>query len=305
MPAQAANRSLADLSDRLGALVDGVASKLVAIRSRRRTSLSGFVWRPGLVITAEEALEADEDIAILRPDGTSVAAGLVGRDPTTDIVLLRTEEQPVGELALAPTASLRAGHVVVAAGCRPEGPTAAFGIVSLAGGPWRSLRGGMIDRRIHLDLRLDPRAEGGLAIDAGGNAIGMTVLGPRGGALVIPSETIERVAQQLLQHGRVARGYLGLGLQPVRIDRGTAAAPERDDTRGLIVVSVDSDGPGQRAGIKQGDILIRWNDHAVQSVRSVHSLLGPESVGQSVRIEILRAGERLALSIEIGERPGL
>ena len=304
MPAQAANRSLADLSDRLGTLVDGVASRLVAIRSRRRASLSGFVWRPGLVVTAEEALEAEEYIAILGPDGTWVGAGLVGRDPTTDIVLLRTEEQPVGELALAPTANLRAGHVVVAAGCRPEGPTAAFGIVSLAGGPWRSLRGGMIDRRIHLDLRLDPRAEGGLAIDAGGNAIGMTVLGPRGGALVIPSETIERVAQQLLQHGRVARGYLGLGLQPVQIDRGTAAALERADTRGLIVVSVDAEGPGQRAGVKQGDILTRWNEHALQSVRSVHSLLGPESVGQPAQVEILRAGERLTLTIEIGERPG-
>lgn len=305
MSAQAASHSLADLSDHLGALVDGVAPRLVVIRSRRRSSLSGFVWRPGFVVTAEEALEADDDIAVLRSDGTSVTASLVGRDPTTDIVLLRTEEQPVGEITLAPTSGLRAGHVVVAAGCRPEGTTAAFGIVSLAGGPWRSLRGGMIDRRLHLDLRLDPRAEGGLAIDAGGNAVGMTVLGPRGGALVIPSETIERVAQQLLQHGRIARGYLGLGLQPVRIDQGAAADLGIADTRGVIVVSVDSDGPGQKAGVKQGDILIRWNEHALQSVRSVHSLLGPESVGQSAQIDVLRAGDRIALTIEIGERPRL
>jgi S1-C subfamily serine protease len=303
MPAQAASRSLADLSDHLSALIDGVAPRLVAIRGRRRASLSGFVWRPGLVITAEEALEADEDIAVLRPDGSSVTASLVGRDPTTDIVLLRTEEQPVGDLAFAPTAGLRTGHVVVAAGFRPEGPTAAFGIVSLAGGPWRSLRGGSIDRRLHLDLRLDPRAEGGLAVDSGGNAVGMTVLGPRGGALVIPSETIERVAQQLLQHGRVARGYLGLGLQPVRIDQATAQAGGLAGTRGLIVVSVDPDGPGQKAGIKQGDVLIRWNGHALQSVRGIYVLLGPESVGQSVQIELLRAGERQTLAVKIEDRP--
>jgi S1-C subfamily serine protease len=181
--------------------------------------------------------------------------------------------------------------------------SAAFGIVALAGGPWRSLRGGHIDRRLHLDLRLGVRSEGGAALDLNGGIIGMTVLGPRGRVLVIPSETIGRVAQQLLDHGRVARGYLGLGLQPVPIDQAIADASGLTDARGLIVISVDSNGPGQKAGLKQGDILIRWNSDPLHSVRRVYTLLGPESVGQSVQLGILRAGEPISLAVEIAERP--
>jgi S1-C subfamily serine protease len=130
----------------------------------------------------------------------------------------------------------------------------------------------------------------------------MTVLGPRGRVLVIPSETIERVAQQLLAHGRIARGYLGLGLQPVRIDRTMADAAGLAEPKGLIVISVDPNGPGQRAGIKQGDILIRWDADPLHSVRGVYTLLGPESVGQSVALGMLRAGKQISLTVEIEER---
>jgi S1-C subfamily serine protease len=120
--------------------------------------------------------------------------------------------------------------------------------------------------------------------------------------LVIPSETIERVAQQLLAHGRIARGYLGLGLQPVRIDQTIADAAGLAEAKGLIVISVDPNGPGQRAGIKQGDMLIRWNTDSLHSVRRVHTLLGPESVGQSITLGMLRAGKQISLTVEIAER---
>jgi len=133
----------------------------------------------------------------------------------------------------------------------------------------------------------------------------MTVLGPRGRVLVIPSETVERVAQHLLDHGRVARGYLGLGLQPVRIDQTVADAAGLTEPKGLMVINVDSKGPGQTAGIKQGDILIRWNGDPLHSIRRVYILLGPESVGQSVAIGILRAGKQISVAVTIAERPNL
>lgn len=303
MPDPSAGSSSRAILDRAADLLDSVAPWLVTIHGRKRGTSSGFLWRPGLAVTAEEALEADEDVTITRPDGSQVAADLVGRDPSTDIALLRIEEQPLEEIALDPTDGLRAGHPILAAGRQPEGLIAALGIVALAGGPWRSLRGGLIDRRLHLDLRLDFQAEGGVALDASGRVIGMTVLGPRGRVLVIPSETIGRVAPQLLEKGHVARGYLGLGLQPVRIDKAAADAAGLVEPRGLIVISVDRDGPGQSAGIRQGDILIRWNTDPVPSVRHVHRLLGPESVGQSVDLGILRAGEHMSLAVEIRERP--
>lgn len=294
--------SLDAISDRFAGLCDEIAARLVAIQAPRRRSSTGLIWRPGLVLTAEEALESDEDIRITRPDGSQVAASLVGRDPSTDIALLRTEEQPIADAPFAATSGLRAGHLVLAVGRQSEGLCAAFGIVALAGGSWRSLRGGHIDRRLQLDLKLDPRSEGGVALDINGRILGMTVLGPRGRVLVIPSETIERVAPQLLSHGRIARGYLGLGLQPVRIDQNVADAAGLAESRGLIVISVDPNGPGKRAEIKQGDILVRWNADPLHSVRRVYTLLGPESVGQSVTLGMLRAGQQISLTVEIAER---
>lgn len=296
------NISLEAISDRVADLCDGIAPRLVAIHGPRRRSSSGFIWRPGLVLTAEEALETDEDIPITRADGSQVPASLVGRDPSTDIALLRTEEQPIAHVPFADTSGLRIGHLVLAAGRRSEGVCAAFGIIALAGSSWRSLRGGHIDRRLHLDLKLDARSEGGAALDINGQIIGMTVLGPGGRVLVIPSETIERVAPQLLAHGRIARGYLGLGLQPVRIDQTIADAAGLADPKGLIVISVDPNGPGQRAGIKQGDILIRWDADPLHSVRRVYTLLGPESVGQTITLGMLRAGKPISLTVEIADR---
>jgi S1-C subfamily serine protease len=164
------------------------------------------------------------------------------------------------------------------------------------------LRGGHIDRRLYLDIKLDARSEGGAALDIDGKILGMTVLGPRGRVLVIPSETIERVAQQLLAHGRIARGYLGLGFQPVRIDQTVADAAGLAEPRGLIVISVDPNGPGQRSEIKQGDILIRWDANPLYSVRGVYTLLGPESVGRSITLGMLRAGKQISVTVEIAER---
>jgi S1-C subfamily serine protease len=294
--------SLDAISDRIADLCDGIAPRLVAIHGPRRRSSTGIIWRPGLVLTAEEALEADEDIVITRPDGNQVVASLIGRDPSTDVALLRTEEQPIADIPFADTSELRVGHLVLAVGRQSEGVCAALGILALAGGPWRSLRSGQIDRRLHLDLKLDARSEGGATLDINGKILGMTVLGPRGRVLVIPSETIERVAQQLLAHGRIARGYLGLGLQPVRIDQTIADAAGLAQPKGLIVISVDAKGPGQRAGIKQGDILIRWDADPLHSVRCVYTLLGPESVGQSITLGMLRSGKQISLTVEIVER---
>jgi S1-C subfamily serine protease len=303
MPDPSAGFSLATISDLAADLLDGIAPRLVTIHGRRRGTSSGILWRPGVVVTAEEALEADEDVTVTRPDGSQVTAAIIGRDPSTDIALLRIEEQPLEEITFHPTGGLRAGHPILAAGRQPEGLSAAFGIVALVGAPWRSLRGGQIDRRIHLDHRLDFQSEGGVALDTSGRIVGMTVLGPRGRVLVIPSETIERVAPQLLDKGHVARGYLGLGLQPVHIDKATADAAGLTEPRGLIVISVDQDGPGQTAGIRQGDILVRWDRDALPSVRRVYMLLGPESVGQSVDLGIVRAGAHMTLAVEIRERP--
>ena len=168
-------------------------------------------------------------------------------------------------------------------------------MVSRSTGAWQSLRGGDIDARVELDVRLRRSAEGGLVLDAGGQAIGMAVFAPRRQALVVPAATIERVADALATHGRIARGYLGLAMQPVALD-GTRRS-------GVMVMSVDSHGPGAAAGMQQGDIILACNGDPVGQVRALVRKLGPETVGQSVTLEVSRGGQVQPVRIAVGERP--
>jgi S1-C subfamily serine protease len=173
--------------------------------------------------------------------------------------------------------------------------TVALGVVSLSGPAWRSLRGGEIDARLELDARLRRRSEGAVAVDASGQAFGMAVFAPRRRTLVIPAATVNRVAARLETHGRIARGYLGLGLHPVAVDNGGGA--------GAMVVSVDPKGPGAAAGIHQGDVLVGWDGKPVGGVRPLLRTLGPDSVGRKVTLELRRGGQTQQVVLTIAERP--
>ncbi|MGH6799054.1 MAG: S1C family serine protease, partial [Roseiarcus sp.] len=194
-----------------------------------------------------------------------------------------------------PTAAAPAvGALAVVAGARESAANAALGVVSFVGPQWRSLRGGVIDARIELDAALARASEGGLALDASGQAFGMAVFGPRRRTLVIPMATIDRVADLLATKGRIARGYLGLGLQPVKLDAGGT---------GAMATSVDAKGPGAAAGVRQGDIIVAWNGEPIRGVHQLVRALGPDSVGASVRLTLRRAGEPIEATLTIGERP--
>lgn len=286
------NAALVHLSAALAGLVAKAAPSIVSVRSHRSQS-SGFAWRPGLVVTADEALSEEGEFAVTVPGGDSAPAQLVGRDATTDVALLRIDRSDLPPLPLTAT-SLAVGALAVAVGSDDGAPIAALGVVSREGGPWRSLRGGEIDARIELDLRLRRRAEGGVALDASGAAFGMAVFGPRRRVLVIPAATIERVAAKLASDGRIPRGYLGLGLHPVALTGGGA---------GAMVMSVDPKGPGAAAGVHQGDVIVALNGEPIRHVQSLLRALGPDRVGQTVTLDLRRAGETRQLSLTIGERP--
>lgn len=281
---------LSSLSTALAATIATAAPSLVSVHSHRSRA-TGFVWKPGLIITADEALADDGDIIVAFADGTTRAASIAGRDHTTDIALLRfdgTDVAPMPLMAEVPPL----GALAVIAAADQGTPVAALAMVSKSAGPWCSLRGGDIAARIELDTRLRPSSEGGLVLDATGHAIGMAVRGPRR-TLVIPTATIERVAGRLETHGRIARGYLGAGLQPVRLDDGL----------GAMVMSIDKSGPAAAAGLRQGDIITALNKEPFRGMRGLMRELGPDSVGAVVELAALRAGEPVQVALTIGERP--
>jgi S1-C subfamily serine protease len=286
---------LVAFSDHAAQLVERAAGGIVSVHSGGRRSSSGIHWRSGIIVTAEEVLEGDDDIKVTLAGGRLAEATLVGRDPTTDVALLRFQPDGLGIAQTADAASLRAGHLVLALGNYQGDPVVSLGIVALAGGAWHSMRGGAIDSLVRLDLGLSPAAQGGAVLDARGRVVGMAVLGPRRRALAIPTATIERVVDQLLAKGHVFRGYLGAGLQPVRL-------PAVGGGRGILVVSIDPEGPAARAGVLVGDIVTAWNAKPVERVREVMRLLGPDSVGQAVDLGLLRGGAPTALKVVIGER---
>ena len=292
---------LQSFSAALAELVARGAGHVVSVQSHRARA-SGIAWRPGLIVTADEALgdealdnealAGDGKIAVTLPDGTTVPATIAGRDPTTDIALLRiarADLPPPPAAAPAPP-----GALALVLSAQDGAPSVALGVVARAGGAWRSLRGGEIDARIELDAAPRRAAEGGLVLDAAGGALGMAVFGPRRRVLVIPGATIDRVAGMLAAHGRIARGYLGLALQPVPVEGGGA---------GIMVISVDPRGPGAAAGIFQGDVIVAWAGEKVRGVRALLRTLGPATIGEVVPLTLQRAGAPVALNITIGERP--
>lgn len=284
---------LEQLSAAMADAVAAASGSVVAVHAGRSRT-SGFAWRDGLIVTCEEALPDDAtDLSVHLPGGTSAQATFVGRDPGTDIALLRIDGAPPSPTAFDAT-PVRAGSIALALGSVAGTAVAAAGVVALSGPAWRSLRGGEIEARIELGLTMRRSAEGGLALDALGRAIGMSVFGPRRRVLVIPGATIERVAAQLAAHGRVPRGYLGVALQPVKVE---------PDAIGAMVMGVDRDGPAAAAGLHQGDVILAWNGEPLRSVQMLLRALGPASVGTVVKLSLQRAGGSVEAEITIGERP--
>ena len=281
--------TLASLSSALSETIARAAPAIVSVHSHRARA-SGFVWKTGLIVTADEALADEGEIEIQFADGSRRQAAVAGRDHTTDVALLRVDGD-VAPIKLSVEIPALGSLAVIVAADRGA-PIARLGMVSRSGAAWRSLRGGEIDARIELDVRLRHSQQGGLALNAAGVPFGMAVLGPRR-VLTIPSATIERVAAQLEKNGRIARGYLGVGLQPVRLDDGL----------GAMVMNVDKAGPSAAAGIRQGDVIIAVNGERLSGVRALSRGLGPQSVGSVVELTVHRGGEPLNFKVTVGERP--
>lgn len=291
---------LAALADVLVARFAAARDSVAAVRISEKAHLGAILWRPDVLVTSEQSLPDRDALDVVLHDGTCVPGKLSGRDPSTNVAVIRLEKATT-----APTLSASVPHVgtlVIAAGSDGGGHASArLGIVNAVGPEWHSMSGGRIEARIQLDIRLAASEEGGPAFDAAGGWLGMTTFGPRGQILVIPAATVERIAPALLAAGRVPRGWLGVALRPVAVpDELRDAAGE---ATGLMVMSLSSEGPAAKAGVVPGDIVLSVDGRSARRLRSVLAHLGSDSVGKSVSLRLIRGGAVIAVEVTITERP--
>jgi S1-C subfamily serine protease len=294
---------LVSFSEELASTVARAGQSVVAVHGRSRFDSSGVHWSPGIIVTADHALRRDEDIRITAPEGSRVNAELVGRDPGTDLAVLRA----TGLTASTAEKSAKTpapGSVILAVGRFKDSASAAFGVLSSVSGESQTWRGGRLDQVVRVDVALHPAASGGAIVDAEGKLVGIaTPVLSRVAVFAIPPVTVQRVVETLLAHGRIPRGYLGVGLQPVAIPEHLKSALNLAGTTGLIVISVDPDAPAGKAGVTIGDVLIELSGSTIQRPEDVQQALGSGSVGKKVNARLLRGGKPVDVEVTVGERP--
>lgn len=297
--------TLQALSDDLVAAAEHAAAFVVAVNARPRIAASGVHWRPGVVVTAHHTVRRDEDITVTLGDGRTLPATLAGRDPATDIAVLKIAASGSPAAQFAEAGTTKVGHIVLQVGRTGDaGYSASLGVVGAIVGPWRTWRGADIEQLIQLDLAIHDGFSGSPLVDTRGNVVGLNTSGlARGAPLALPVSVVHRVVDALLSKGRIPRGYLGVGLQPVEVPSALASKLDPPRRSGLIALAVDADGPGARGGLQLGDVIVAVDQQPAADIRDLFALLGPDRVGATVSLDVLRGGAPLRLSVLVGERP--
>jgi len=287
-------------SDGLADRIAAASPFVVSIGTGKRPA-SGILWRPDIVVASEQTLPAESSAFQVVRGGQTVGATLAGRDPGTNVAVLKLDSAL--ESAVPAAATVRVGALTLVVGADAAGAaTARLAMVHALGDAWHSMAGGRIDALIRLQTRLGAD-EGGAVLSLGGGLIGMSTSGPRRRTIVIPMATLARVVDPLLADGRIARAWLGIVLQPVSIPDSFRPATGRDS--GLMVVGLAGGGPAEAAGILPGDIVLDIDGAAVNRPRALSALLGPDRIGQVVSVRVLRAGAVQAIGVTVAARPAV
>jgi S1-C subfamily serine protease len=290
---------LSQFSNAVAARADAAKNAVVAIRLAHGRHITGMVWQSGVVVASEQSLPRKDEFELVAPGGSLTTAGIAGRDPSTNIAILRPAAPPASPSVAAGAA--QTGAIALAIGADGSGGTSArLGLVNLAGPEWHSSRGGLIDQRIVLDVGLARREEGGPVFDAAGRCLGMSTFGPRGQVIVIPIATVERIVPLLLKHGHIARGWLGVALQAVAVP--DALRETAGQSSGLMVMSVVEGGPASQAEILAGDIILSVDGTSTHRFRRMAKLFGSDSIGRKADVRLIRSGAVMTVQATIAER---
>jgi S1-C subfamily serine protease len=294
--------TLNEFSEGLSTAVEKAGASTILVDARKRYPASGIAFAEDLILTADHVVTREEDIKVILPDARSLAATIAGRDPGSDLAVLRLEEK-----ALTPAKTsdaVKVGQLALALG-RPnaEGMQASWGIVTSIHGPTRTFRGGMLDEYIRTETTPYPGFSGGPLINTEGEVLGLNTSGlTRGSSLTIPVKVAWRVAEALATHGSVKRGYLGVRTQPVEIPEVARQALKREQNHGLLVLWLEEGGPADKGRLLVGDILVAVNGQAVGDPDDLFSALSSDTVGKALPVEVLRGGHPETVNVTVGER---
>lgn len=293
--------TLQNLSNAMAQTVATAGSGIVRVEARRRLAASGIIWSAdGLIVTAHHTVEKDDNIQVGLPDGQTASATLVGRDPTTDLAVLRTSVQNLTPLTPA-AESMQVGHLVLALGRPGQTVQATLGIISALGKDWRTGAGGLIEQYVQTDVVMYPGFSGGPLINAAGQLLGLNTSAlARGISVTIPTVTIRRVVDMLVQHGKIRRGYLGVNTQPVRLP--AALEQQLGQETGLLLAAVEPGSPAEQGGLLLGDTIVALEGAPVQQHDDLLALLSSDRVGKPVTLKIVRGGQVQEMSVVVGER---
>jgi serine protease DegQ len=293
---------LTDFSNGLTSAVETAGASTVTVDARKRYPASGIAYAEDLVLTADHVVTREEDIKVILPDGRSLAASIAGRDPGSDLAVLRLAEKAF--TAAKTSDDVKVGQLVLALG-RPnrEGMQASWGIVTSISGPARTFRGGMLDEYIRSETTPYPGFSGGPLVNTEGEVLGLNTSGlTRGSSLTIPVKVAWKVAEALATHGSVKRGYLGVRTQPVEIPEAARQALKREQEHGLLVLWLEEGGPAEKGGLLVGDILVAISSQSLSDPDDLFSALNSETVGKAVAVEVLRGGRPETINVMVGER---
>jgi S1-C subfamily serine protease len=293
---------LVELSNSMASATEKAAASTVLVNARRRMPASGIAFAADLVLTADHVIERDDGIMVLLPDGSELEAKLAGRDPGSDLAVLRMEKERL--TPAEPAMQARIGQLVLALGRPSEsGIEASLGVVSAMGGPVRTPHGS-IDQYIRTDATPYPGFSGGPLVDAEGKIVGINTSGfGRGVTLTIPAGYAWKVAEQLARNGSVKRGYLGVRSEAVELAESTQEALKRKQATGLLLVSVERKSPAEAGKLIVGDILVGMDGQPIPDHDSLFAHLTGDVVGKSIQMEVLRGGVLQTFMVEIGVRP--
>ena len=296
---------LQEMSNAFADTVKTVGGGIVRVEARRRLPASGIVWsEDGLIVSANHVVRQDEKIGIGLADGQTVSAELVGRDPTTDLVVLRAAASglTVPDWGNTQAQTMGVGHLVLALGRPGKTVQATLGIISaLSQDNWRTPAGGLLDRYLQTDVVMYPGFSGGPLVDVNGQVLGLNTSALlRGVSLTVPAASISQVVETLLAHGRVRRGYLGISTQPVRLPE--SLRQQLGQETGLLLVAVEEGSPGAKGGLVLGDTIVTFDGVSVRAYDDLIALLSGDKVGQEVPAQIIRGGQMQEVKVAIGER---